>query len=165
MIVDLSESIARRDSADGEGVLASLRDYWRAQRGDLATPPAETLYLSDLVAEMPHVLLCFRDEAAYRIEFAGTEVQDILGFDPTGEILLADDAEPLLAALARSADKADRQARPESCRGDGWRSVLLPFQDARARVTVLLVGVVRPGYGPSAEVLRFPAASWDTERQ
>jgi hypothetical protein len=139
----------------GHATLGRLRAYWKRQRGGAAVPPADGLYLSDLAAELPHVLMCFRDETAFRVEFAGAEVQDLLGFDPTGELLRSDDTAALLAGVARGGDLSAARRRPELTLGAGWMAIELPFVEEDDRVSVLLIGLVGIQAGQSAEILEF----------
>lgn len=167
MIVKLSDRIgcagnslqagSRGSTLIGNAVLERLRVFWHASRGSAAAPLADGLYLSDLIAEMPHVLLCFRDGEAFRIEFSGSEVQDLLGFDPTGEVLRQDDYVPVLMDMARCAEEMILQTVPRTGRGDCWRSLLLPYVDARQRVMVMLAGLVTEAPERSAEILNFSA--------
>lgn len=158
MIVRLPRTLASSPDLIADRSLKRLDAYWNRLRGPALAPGADVLYLSNLAAEIPHVLLCFRDGEAYRIEFAGAEAQDLLGFDPTGEILKHDDPEQILAGLSRVADIVARSKSPDWPRGDGWAAIVLPFVEAGQEVTVLLAGLIPvPPSVPetTAEVLPF----------
>lgn len=160
MIVKLPKKRGDVAGVTGDKVLDGLRDYWRRQCGAAPAPRSDGLYLSDLIREMPHILMCFRDGARFRIEFAGCEAQDLLGFDRTGEELRFDDSERILAGVARAGAIAARKRQPELSRGDGWMAIQLPFveacfAEACEEVSVLLVGLVTTARRPSAMVLKF----------
>ena len=161
MIVELSSRRTDLERSTEDRVLEELRAYWQVQRGAARAPLSDGLYLSDLVDEMPYVLLCFRDAGAFRIEFAGAEAQDMLGFDPTGEVLRPEDSEPVLATMARCAAVTALRPAPEVSQGDGWKALLLPFVDPDHRVTVLLVGLVLTMDRISAKILAFPTPGPD----
>lgn len=159
MIVQLPNVLSSPTNNAGEGVLGRLNIYWNGKRGPVLAPRADALYLSDLAALIPHVLLCFRDDEGFRVEFAGADVQDLLGFDPTGEVLRPDDPERLLAEMSRVVEVAALSRRPEWPRGPGWSAVALPFVGADNEVSVLLAGIVPTVPEQSAEILSFPARS------
>lgn len=155
MIVPMPKTVSISQDTTGGGALKRLRAYWDRQRGSAPAPRADGLYLSDLAAEIPYVLMCFRDEMGFRVEFAGAEAQDLLGFDPTGELLMPDDPVALLAGMARGAGISARNRRAELTLGNGWMAIELPFIEAENRVSVMLIGLVRAGQRQSAEVLEF----------
>ena len=157
MIVELPNVLSSPVSVAGEGVLGRLNAYWSGKRRPILAPRADALYLSDLAALIPHVLLCFRDDEAFRVEFAGSDVQDLLGFDPTGEVLRPDDPERVLAEMSRVVEVVALSRRPEWPRGPGWSAVALPFVDADNAVSVLLAGIVPSVPEVSAEILCFPS--------
>lgn len=157
MIVQLRNVLSGPAGVAGEGVLGRLNTYWNGKRGPVLAPRADALYLSDLVALIPHVLLCFRDDDVFRVEFAGADVQDLLGFDPTGEVLRADDPERVLAELSRIVEVVAASRRPEWPRGSVWSAVALPFVEADNAVSVLLTGIVPSVPDISAEILSFPS--------
>jgi hypothetical protein len=159
MIVPIPKTLSISRDTTGDGALKQLRAYWERQRGSAAAPPADGLYLSDLAAVISHVFMCFRDEAGFRVEFAGAEAQDLLGFDPTGELLMPDDPVALLAGVALGAGLSARNRRPELTLGGGWTAIELPFVEAGDRVTVVLIGVVSTCQRQSAEVLAFRRGS------
>ena len=132
----------------GDRVLGGLRDYWRSQCGTAPAPRSDGLYLSGLLREMLHILMCFRDGATFCIAFAGGDEQVLLGFDPTGEELRFDDPQRILAGVARAGAISARKREPEVARGDGWMVIQLPFVEVCEEVSVLLVGSV-------ATVLKF----------
>ena len=157
-IVRLPAARAAREGATGPGALERLRRYWDRAGGGAGAPRSDRLFLSDLSGAMAHILLCYRDGAAWRIEFAGAEVQDLLGFDPTGEALRGSDPEPLLARLADGAAAAARRMEPRTVRAGGRTAIHLPFAGEGGAAAVMLVGVVAaPPPGPGAAVLAFPA--------
>jgi len=157
MIVQLPNVLSGPAGVAGEGVLGRLNTYWNGKRGPVLAPRADALYLSDLAALIPHVLLCFRDDDVFRVEFAGADVQDLLGFDPTGEVLRADDPERVLAELSRIVEVVAASRRPEWPRGPGWSAVALPFVEADNAVSVLLTDIVPSVPDISAEILSFPS--------
>lgn len=156
MIVQLPNVLSSPAGVSGEGVLGRLNTYWSGKRGPVLAPRADALFLSDLAALIPHVLLCFRDDETFRVEFAGADVQDLLGFDPTGEVLRPDDPERVLAEMSRVVEVAASSRRPEWPRGPGWSAVALPFVDADNLVSVILAGIVPSVPEVSAEILSFP---------
>ena len=155
MIVRLPRTLSSSPEAMDAGMLSRLHAYWNRQRGLAAVPRADGLYMSDLAAEMAHVLMCFRDGTAFRVEFAGAEAQDLLGFDPTGELLRSDDPVEILAGVARGARISAEQRCPEQTRGVGWTAIELPFVGDGDRVSVLLIGLVAAVCPGSAEILKF----------
>lgn len=156
MILHLPKTLSNSPDAAGEGTLGRLRAYWDRQRGGSTVPRADGLYLSDLAPEIPNVLMCFRDRKAFRVEFAGAEAQDLLGFDPTGELLKSSDRVEILAGVARAGRKSAKNRRPEVARGAGWAAIDLPFvEGGDERVSVLLIGLVATVCPSSAEILEF----------
>lgn len=155
MIVQMPKTLSGPVVASRDGALGRLNAYWNTKRGPVLAPRSDTLFLSDLAPVIPHVLMCFRDDEGFRIEFAGAEVQDLLGFDPTGEVLRADDPEVILVALSRAVAVAERCKRPEWPGGPGWSAVALPFVEVDASVSVILAGLVAAVPSRSAEVLSF----------
>jgi hypothetical protein len=155
MIVKLPEPRDEVGFPLGDEVLDRLRDYWERLRVGDGPPRSDGLYLSDLTSQMPHLLMCFKDGTAFRIEFAGSEAQDRVGFDPTGEILQANDPHPVLAGIARGGASAARGRGPVLTHGDGWMAIQLPFVEAPGRVSVLLIGLVEIIRLPPAEILEF----------
>ena len=155
MIVRLPKTLSSAQGATDDGMLGRLRAYWNHQRGQGAVPRADGLYLSDLAAEIPNVLMCFRDGTAFRVEFAGSDAQDLLGFDPTGELLSVKDPAPILVGVAKGGGKAAKNRRPELTRGIGWTAIELPFVEQGGVVSVLLIGLAAATLQPSAEILPF----------
>jgi hypothetical protein len=157
MIVRLPRTVSSSLEVNGDAMLGRLRAYWTLQCGSARVPRADSLYLSDLAVEMPHVLMCFRDDKAFRVEFAGAEVQDLLGFDPTGELLTQRDPVAILAGVARGIKQAVKRQGPELTRGIGWSAIELPFFKTRNHISVFLIGLVATRLGAPAEVLEFRA--------
>ncbi len=158
MIVQLPRMLASVSDAKADRTLLCLNAYWNGMRGPVLAPGADSLFLSDLAVELSHVLVCYRDDAAFRSEFAGDEVQDLLGFDPTGEDFRNDDPEPILAGLSRGAAAAAASRRPEWPHGEGWAAIALPFVDGANEVSIILAGLVSlPASNTmhSAEIISF----------
>jgi hypothetical protein len=127
-------SIERVDS-----VLRGLRAYWEFSRTDASLPLSENLFLSDLVDEMPHVVLAYQDRQRFQVEFAGEAAADLLGGNPIGATTAPKGGLP--PAVARCIRRSAEDREPVLSTAAGIRIICLPFGGAGGEVELVLAGL------------------------
>ena len=121
-------------------VLRDLRVYWDFSRAQLTLPLSENLFISDLVDEMPHVLLVYGEKSRFQVEFAGDAAADLLGGTPIGATTEAGGG--LRDELTRCILAAAKTGEPAPGGMDGMQILCLPFCGEFDDVDVVLVGLV-----------------------
>ena len=140
MIVDFQLDRRLAHAEPLSPVLRDLKVYWDFSRAQLVLPLSENLFLSDLVDEMPHVLLAYGENARFQIEFAGEAAAGLLGGEPIGAT--TEPGEGLPDELTRCILTAAQCHEPASGSADGMQFLCLPFSGAFAAVDVVLIGLV-----------------------
>ncbi|WP_193172555.1 hypothetical protein [Nisaea nitritireducens] len=121
-------------------ILRDLRVYWDFSRAQLTLPLSENLFISDLVDEMPYVLLAYGENSRFQVEFSGDAAADLLGGTPIGAT-----TEPggnLPTALSRCILAAAETQEPASGAMGEMQILCLPFSGEFGTVDVVLVGLV-----------------------
>jgi len=122
-------------------VLRDLRVYWDFSRAQLTLPLSENLFISDLVDEMPHVLLVYGENSRFQVEFAGDAASGLLGGAPIGATTEPNGGLPgELTSCILAAAKSEEPASGSIC---GMQILSLPFSGEFGEVDVVLVGLVR----------------------
>lgn len=127
-------SIERVDS-----VLQGLRAYWELSRADASLPLSENLFLSDLVDEMPHVVLAYHDRQRFQVEFAGETAADLLGGNPIGATTAPNGGLP--PAVTRCIRRSAERREPAVSTAAGIRIICLPFGGGGDDVELVLAGL------------------------
>lgn len=122
-------------------ILRGLQTYWELSRAQLNLPQSESLFISDLVNEMPYVLLVYGEKARFQVEFAGDAATDFLGAAPIGAT--TEPSGGLPRQLASCILLAAKTEEPSSGVTDGLQILCLPFAGEGNEVNVVLVGIVR----------------------
>ena len=156
MILKLSKRTMIGRHGTDDPVMDDLFSYWNCKREGRETPNAEALFISGVNLELPWIVLVFRDVSGFRGEFAGSEAQDMIGFDPSGEVLNERDENRVLAGLASSCAGVSSSRDPDLLLTHGWSAISLPFTDDRDRVTVILCAVVPFVVTEKSTVVPFP---------
>jgi hypothetical protein len=121
-------------------VLRDLRVYWDFSRAQLTLPLSENLFISDLVDEMPYVLLVYGENSRFQVEFAGDTAGGLLGGTPIGATTEPDGGLP--GELTRCILAAAKSREPASGSIGGMQILCLPFSGEFGAVDVVLVGLV-----------------------
>lgn len=139
MILDFTPERHAEPTGRTSSVLRELRAYWEYTRSGAGLPLSEDLFLSDLVDEMPYVLLAYEDKARFQIEFAGDAAADLLGGDPVGATTGSNSQLP--PAIVQCIRSAAERREPAVATGAGIRIICLPFGAASGDVDLVLAGL------------------------
>lgn len=153
MILDFKPERRAGSVEPGDSVLEGLNAYWEYSRGGERLPLSENLFLSDLVDEMPHVLLAYRDNRLFQVEFAGDNAADLLGGSPIGATTAPHDGLP--AAVSESIIASAERSAPARAAGAGLRVLCLPFAGAGGDVDLVLAGLANAKPGGGGTVVSF----------
>lgn len=121
-------------------ILRDLKVYWDFSRAQLSLPLSENLFISDLVDEMPYVLLAYGEKSRFQVEFAGDAAAGLLGGTPIGATTEpgSDLPEPLSRCILAAAETQE----PASGAIGEMQILCLPFSGEFGSVDVVLVGLV-----------------------
>lgn len=151
MILDFKKDRRTGLGAQTVGVLRGLHDHWEQSRSGADLPRAEDLFLSDLSVEMPNVLLAYRDDRSFRIEFAGDAIIGLLGMDPIGTRAVTKTDLP--AALSHSIRRAARGREPAYSINEGLQILCLPYLSEAEEIDLVLVGIAATAVQSSGQVV------------
>ncbi len=121
-------------------VLRDLRVYWDFSRAQLTLPLSENLFISDLVDEMPYVLLVYGENSRFQVEFAGDAATGLLGGEAIGATTESDGGLP--DELTGCILAAAKSQEPTSGSIGGMQILCLPFSGEFGEIDVVLVGLV-----------------------
>ncbi|UUX51415.1 hypothetical protein NUH88_06890 [Nisaea acidiphila] len=139
MILDFTPERHAEPSGRTSWILRDLRAYWEYARKGSGLPLSEDLFLSDLVDEMPYVLLAYEDRARFQIEFAGDAASDLLGGNPIGATTGSNSQLP--SAIVQCIRACAERREPAVATGAGIRIICLPFGAASGEVDLVLAGL------------------------
>ncbi|WP_420403679.1 hypothetical protein [Nisaea sp.] len=139
MILDFRPERRAGSGERVDTVLRGLRAYWEFSRTDAPLPLSEHLFLSDLVDEMPHVVLAYHDNQRFQVEFAGEAAADLLGGSPIGATTGPNGGLP--PALARCIRRSAERREPVVSTAAGFRIICLPFGAVSGDVDLVLAGL------------------------
>lgn len=152
MILRFESERLKEPSWKKNEVLAGLYDYWLANSTPYGAPLSESLFLSDLVSEMPHMMLAYACRGAFRVEFAGQNVRSLLGEDPIGWTTGGRAKAALPRAVADCVAQAGRLGAPRSAVDAGMIVLSLPFASDVGSIDLVMSGLC-PAAGQPAEVV------------
>ena len=139
-------------SSDWPDVLAAVRDYWTARRGDRLIPSRSDISPAQLKAALPHVLLAdvIDGGADFRYRLVGTQLARFFFNEPSGKMMseaIAPFGEVTLqGTLAAYRTVVERRA-PVRLTGSGsfygqdpklFDALLAPLSDDSATVNMIL---------------------------
>jgi len=139
MILDFRPERHAGSVRGADSVLQELKAYWEFSRTGTSLPLSENLFLSDLVDEMPHVVLAYQHKQRFQVEFAGEAAADLLGGNPIGATTVPDGGLP--PAVARCIRRAAERREPVLSTSGGIRIICLPFDAASGEVELVLAGL------------------------
>ena len=111
--------------------------FFRAQQ---PLPLSEALFISDLVDQMPYVLLAYEEKRRFKIEFAGETAACLLGGSLIGAT--TEPGSELPQALIRCILNAAASREPAFGSMGAMQTLCLPFSGDSGTVDVVLVGLV-----------------------
>lgn len=132
-------------------VLSDLLAYWEYSKEGEALPLSEHLFLSDLMQEMPHLMLAYLHEGQFQIEFAGASATALFGTNPMGATSGPGQGLPsFVAGAIRSA--AESRSVQHAAEAD-MRLLCLPFRGRADAVDLVLIAVTETASEHVAEVV------------
>ena len=120
--------------------MSQLKDYWDFSRAQKSLPLSEALFISDLVDQMPYVLLAYEEKCRFKIEFAGETAACLLGGNLIGAT--TEPGSELPQALTRCILNAAASREPAFGSMGAMQTLCLPFSGGCGTVDVVLVGLV-----------------------
>ncbi|MEO9902285.1 MULTISPECIES: hypothetical protein [Alphaproteobacteria] len=140
MILDFQSDRRFAQTEHLSPVLRDLRVYWDFSRAKLTLPLSENLFISDLVDEMPYVLLVYGEKSRFQVEFTGDAAAGLLGGQVIGATTEAGGGLP--DELTSCILTAAKSQEPASGSIGGMQILCLPFSGEFGEVDVVLVGLV-----------------------
>ncbi len=132
----------------GVPALDRVAGSWRGLRGREAMPSSDRLYISDFVAEMTYLVIGYRIDDGFQVEFQGAAVRALVGEDLVGTVPTAGSGNTGIAWIARSFAGARALGAPVVDRFLGptgpQTGVFLPYADPAGRVSVILAAIAMP---------------------
>ena len=120
-------------------VLGQIKDYWNFSRAQQPLPLSENLFISDLVDQMPHILLAYEEKRRFQIEFAGETAACLLGGGLIGAT--TEPGSDLPQELIRCILKAAASREPAFGSVGAMQTLCLPFSGDSGTVDIVLVGL------------------------